>query len=297
MKYTSRGQIKIHDQQLVNQISQNVFSAARGRKSSIWTFLYNIFFFLIGVGAYISRCLLRKNIGERTIGFFTIFLVYPFMWLVFAIYSVLPDLLRQEQIRSLLESYTLFEGTVYNRVYLVFMMLANPDIEGGTLYILLKEFAHHSIGLLPLNLRLLWYLTIVLSVIYIYRIYKRNRRREDFHSFYRGDSFLFESLEGKTLFKIKVNSVLIWLIVEPLFIIFLSYLIQFAMNWDVMALILRISAFCLVLEEYRVYSENRNMILDLRDSKIDAAYLTIIQSGDEFEPTSSSESHGRAIID
>ena len=69
------------------------------------------------------------------------------------------------------------------------------------------------------------------------------------------------------------------------------------MNLDVMAIILRISAFCLFLEEMRVYSENRNMVLDIRDSNIDAAYISSVQNESDSPSTGkNSEQVGRAVI-
>lgn len=298
MKYTKRGQIKVHDQQLVNEISQNVFSAARNRKSFIWSFLYSIVFFLIGVAAFISRSFLRKNIGERTIGFFTILLIYPFMWLVYALYNVWPSFIAREEIRATFETFKPFGVEIYDRILFLFYVLSGSTAEEVGITYFLRELAENNIGLIPFDLQILWGLVLAISLIFVIKIIRRNRNDIGLHSFYRGDSCFFEALEGKRILGFQVSSTFIWMIIEPIFVILLSYLIQFAFGLYEMSLILRISAFCLFFEEIRIYSENRNMVLDIRDSNMDAAYIASIQTEHQSESTHSSDGFvGRAIVD
>ena len=298
MKYTSRGQIKVHDQQLVNEISQNVFMAAKSRKSFIWTFIYNLIFFFVGVGAYISRCFLRKNIGERTTGIFTVLLIYPLLWLVFALYNIVPAYIAKKEFQDFVNDYGLYEGETYNQIYLFFSAMLNPDIEGITMYYFLREADNQVLWALPNNLKALWLLIVGLSLTYAINIYKRNKKNSELHSLYRGDSLLFEHLEGKRFFGVEINSTAIWIILEPIFIFLLSYVIQFGFGWTITAIVFRISAICLCFEECRIYLENRNLILDLRDSNIDANYIADIQSQNELVPKDnhSGNFHGRATI-
>ena len=83
MRYTTKANTgKISDQTLVNQLSQNVFSAATRRMPLIIAFFYYIFKSLIGVAAYSGKILLRNRLGERTFGIITILFVYLLFFFV-----------------------------------------------------------------------------------------------------------------------------------------------------------------------------------------------------------------------
>jgi hypothetical protein len=66
------------------------------------------------------------------------------------------------------------------------------------------------------------------------------------------------------------------MIVEPIFIVFLSILLDYLGFKDV-ATILRVSAICLFIEELRVYQENRRFTLDMIDGQLDAAFAQELQ--------------------
>ncbi len=114
------------------------------------------------------------------------------------------------------------------------------------------------------------------------------------HSYYRGNSIFFGWMEDKVIGGFKINSLAIWMIVEPIFVLFVAYLVEDFLGYSQIGLILKFSAICLFIEEFRVYQENRRFILDMLDGQLDAAFVRDLQVEyqDSLDSTAKREGSG-----
>lgn len=285
MKTTSRKVSRIGDQAIVNDLAGKIFSSSRRRLPFIIASIVYIFKFFLSIGAFIPRCLFRSNLGQRTFGVITLIFIYFF----FAVVQIGTEVFNSfekniqpyyEQFSNEIESSGLSRYDVF--MYGLFLMTAfQEDKETDTLItmsfgFLTREAANNYKGI-SLHLFVLWIIILLLSFIHYLEQFLRKKRKLITHSYYRGKSLLFSFLEGKKVIGWEIKNYHIWMFIEPTFIFFLSLLIDAAFPSSLLGPVFRISAFFLLLEEYRVYLENRTLILDLIDSQMDGQILANVQ--------------------
>lgn len=281
MKTTSSKVSRISDKAIVNDLAGRVFSASRGRRSFIIAFFYYILKFLLSVGAYIPRALMRKKLGERTFGIITILSIYLLLSSVEIFVRAVPVL--KQRANDVLVELNMEEpdkNSLYE--FFQFYLISSSTSEGQEQFsivssLLITSFFKESIleySGLSMNLKFLYGLIIIFSIVHFIEIQIRRRREEVVHSFHRG-----ESIVGIALKKlgIDIKERYSWMYLEPIIIFFLAMGLQFFSDTEALVLVLKVSAICLFLEEYRVFIENRSMVLDVIDSQIDGLHLASIQ--------------------
>ena len=269
MKYRTKSGQSISDEGAISNLYKGVHQAAQ--RNFFASLLVGIFDFLVGIGAYITRCFLRTRIGERTFGFVSIALS---IWLIWVIHF----------------------GTQNNFIGRAKHYLANPHIYGP---IILKEdlaipfllsFEWDSIKKDNIQMfssqnetSVLVILSIALilnSMLHYLEIYRRKRDKEEIiNSQYKGDSLVFRWFEGKEIYGFRITKIEIWMVLEPLLILFLAMMLAILTNssYPSTVAILMASSFCLFVEGYRVYKENRQLRLDVLDGRLEAMYVTQLQ--------------------
>lgn len=271
MRYRTRTGKNVSDQSVVSNFT-NVTTRAIS-SSPIASIFVELFRFLIGVYAYISRSFLRIRIGERTFGVLTVLGIFFFAWAIFYFrniyvqfdihFSEAPDFGQLGHLTKILAALV--------SIYVFFL---NPFISTlqDAFYGVNIEYPSYSPDLVILS-----FIVLILSIGHFIEVYSRRRRKEVVHSLYRGDSFFFEWLVGKKIFGIKITKLGVWLILEPLFVYIVALLIEDYLGLDKIAFLLKISAVCLFIEEYRVLKENRQYVLDMLDGQLDGAFSAEIQ--------------------
>jgi len=289
MRYKINKQTKVSDQQLVSQLSGSIFSASRGRKGFIIAFFYTILAFLTGVASYISRCFLRKKLGERTFGVFTILAVYVLIVSVNFLHTAFPVFMEDVRAAGIITWDDLMA------IGLASTQESNNEV---ALVLILMEYIHLvGVGLLSSEIKYLWYVILVLSAFHFAELYISKRQGDRYHSFYRGDSLLFGFLENKKFFGFTISSLFTWMVLEPLLVWLIAFFVKNIFQMEVLGLLLQISALCLFIEEYRVYSENRQLVLDLIDSEIDSHYIVAVKENIQQRDNDNDLQSGRVIIE
>lgn len=262
MKFKSRTGKVLGDQNVLTDLGKGTKDALRASPSFFGNFLIGIFNYFIGIGAFISRSFLRKKLGERTFGVITLISVYLLVWFMFMCSNIY-------NVASM--KYADFDnvGSQASKVfrtlsYMVFTVI--PD----------REELEKIIPELSLQTYFFIVVIMIIGLGHFKDLYTRKRNKEIIHSYYRGNSLLFYWLEGESFFGISIKLTAVWMIVEPLFVISISFLVDFLGGNDV-ATILQISALCLFIEEFRVYQENRRFTLDMIDGQLDAAFAQELQ--------------------
>ena len=281
MKYSTEAKIgKISDQTLIKQLSQNVFMASRQRRSLIIEFFYYIFRTLLSVASYIGKIFLRRNLGERTYGVFSIILVYLLILFVQGCVAIWPSI--ESEWNSLDQSSFFDDKPALKAIdkIVVLGIIASTDKDTDALasmgiwYFFREAFVQPPWGW---EIRLFWWVIIALSIHQFVNKWIRKKDHNNIHSYFRGESIFFERFIGKKLGRFTINQRFVWMIIDPIFLMIISFPLAFWLESQSLVIILRISAVCLFLEEYSVYSENRKMVLDVLDSQIDAEYIASIQ--------------------
>ena len=231
--------------------------------------LSGIFYFLIGLGAFSVRVVLRRKLGERSFGLLTILLTFISLRLFYAWNFV--------EISSCAELYGSECRTVQDLLYYVtFPVVLIGGIFFPNLFpTILKTQEGFGNAFNPFNLGLGESLAGFYSIVFlifafialsesIYRIYKKIR----WYSYYRGKSSLFDRwLTGKKIGGFVITERIIWMIVEPLTVVFFSGLFHFIGD-TMLSQIFMLGAVCLFIEEYGDYQEERNIILNVIDGEI-----------------------------
>jgi len=288
MKTTSKNVSRISDQTVVTDLAGKVFSGTRRRLPIIIAFFYYIIKFLLSVGAYISRAFLRSKLGERTYGVITVLFVYLFFVSIQLTMDTIPRVIEmiKPELRAF-QSSGVGQSEIYDLLTL-FVVFSSSDPQAqqdlsaiGTfsfIYVFKESILNYQ-GF-SLGLKIAWWLILVLSFMHFIELFRRRRTGEVVHSFHRGKSVFFSFLVGKKLFNFEIKELHIWMFLEPLLIYLLAITLNQVFGFEALSIALKISAICLFFEEYRVYLENRAMVLDIIDSQIDGRTLAQIQ--DEY---------------
>jgi hypothetical protein len=309
MKTTSRNVSKVSDRTVVNDLAGKVFSGSHRRLPIIIAFLYYILKFFLSVGAFTPRAILRSKIGERTIGVITVLMVYAFFFTVHIGYHSFIQakefLIKEVRVNKLSE---LSKEQLYDLFVIVVTASSTDEFHRDG-----KALAPLALGLglkksilafqgLSWPLKVCWWLVLLMSLLHFIEIIYRRRQGEVLHSYHRGKSVFFSWMIGKKIPGGKVNELMVWMIVEPLFVLSIAFLLNRFLQFEVLGLVLIISAICLFMEEYRAYLDNRSMLLDIVDSQIDARVISEIQGDyseriDRDNPISNNENINTVMTD
>lgn len=283
MKYRTRTGKPTGDQELIGDLSKSFGSSLKRTDPFILGFIVTFFSQLISIGAYPIRCILRAKLGERTFGIFSIFLSLFAIWLMI-LYGDLYTITLEEELyvkfgqpNSLIDYVLMSFVNIFYALIVMFVLpitLLSTD-SSSELFEILPN--------IPLSIYAFMILFLICSIAHLTDIYRRNKREEWIHTLYRGDSLLFSWLEGKKIANIKVTTIGIWLIIEPIFVIVIALILINLDTYKSLASVLIISSLCLMLEEYSVYVENRRMQLDAIDNRLDSQYMVSIQKKLEQE--------------
>lgn len=273
MRYTTKGKTdKVGDQNVINQLSQDVSSAAR-RMPLLIAFLYYIFKSLIGIAAYVGKILLRKRLGERTFGLITMLFVLLLIYAVRAGVLYWPKLIDAWQTQF---ADMLLVDKIFGSIYIFIVSPSGETISFLAFWNFIEEtIVKEGIGV---EGQIFWWLIVVMSLLQFVGLYFRSKRNEIIHSYFRGDSVFWGWLIGKKIGRITINEGTIWRFIDPLFLWLLSYVFAFGGYLEVIPPLLKISAVCLALEEYLTYSENRKIWLDVIDGRLDSAYINTLHA-------------------
>ena len=268
MKYrTKSGQLN-SDQAAIGNLSKGLYHAAQ--RNVIVLALLSLFDFLIGIGAYATKCFLRRKFGERTIGILTILLTIVLIWgfhRTSAIYL--------EEITSFIEkgnTITFIPRLLFGLVGLLFYFLitlgGGPEKLDADVIMTIAE-GENIIGI--------WITVIIaVSVYHLFEVFQRRfQGKEMVNSLYQGDSFIFGWFKGRKVLGFEITNVTIWMIFEPLFVLFIATI--FWKSYEAIAATLAISSLCLFIEGYRIYKENRQLHLEIMDGRLEADYIAKLQ--------------------
>lgn len=283
MKTTSSKVSRISDKAIVNDLAGRVFSASRRKLPIIIAFFYYILKFLLSVAAYVPRCILRKKLGERTFGVITIASVYLFLSFVQIMSEVLPKVIQSIKNGFRIYNFNLNDGASWYDTISQYLFITASS-QGEEVAKMIQTIALTSIFRdsilkyqgLSTGLQFLWWITLAFSLMHFIELFLRRIRNETIHSFHRGRPAL-SLLSGKKMIWIEINDKYLWMIVEPLIVFLFAITVDFFFGLELLASVLKISALCLFFEEYRVYMENKSMVLDLIDSQIDGMKLAHVQ--------------------
>jgi hypothetical protein len=302
MKTTSSKVSHVSDKAVVNDLATKVFSGQRRRLPFIIGFLYYIFKYLISVGAYVSRSFLRYRLGERTFGIITVLSVYLFF---------LSVQLTQDSIESFQQFYAeqntelQLDKMTFQEKYDILLVLIGMS-SSEKMQVDMGPIATIGLGLLfrdavlgfndlSFELKVSWWIILGLSILHFLETIIRRLRGDVGHSYFRGKSAFFGFLTDGKIFGFEISPIYIWMVLEPALIYFLAFLFESLFDFTLLSAVLKISAICLFFEEYRVYLENRSMLLDIIDSQIDAEKLSQAQT-DLFSKLPGDESKGSGEV-
>ncbi|MCO6490867.1 MAG: hypothetical protein J5I98_20785 [Phaeodactylibacter sp.] len=283
MKTTSSKISRINDKAIINDLAGKVFSANRRKLPIIIAFFYYIIKFLLAVGAYIPRSILRKKLGERTFGLITVLSVYLFFSFVQIVVDAIPVAIERvnEGLRAL-NIDQIDRESAYDIVEAYLLLTSTSQGEDGvsmiktiTLTSIFRDAVKGYQGL-STGLWYLWWIIIAFSLMHFIELMLRKRREEVIHSFHRGRS-AFNILSGKKILGLEIKERYLWMYVEPVTVYLIALSLGFIPGIGILSLVLKISAACLFLEEYRVFLENKSMVLDVIDSQIDGMKLAQVQ--------------------
>lgn len=275
MKYRSRTGKNLSDSSLLKDISNSPKGIFNNDSSSIRNYFSFLFQYFIGAMALISRSFLRRNLGERTVGFLSLFSITFFVSAVIlfpsaydATYSALFGTQDKDTLNKII---TFFLTFIYPLVVLIIGNFVYSSSFNA------QDFIKQITLDYSTELMLFISAALIIIVVHLIDILLRRRRKIVIHSFYRGDSLLFGWMEDKLFFGQRITKIGIWMLIEPLFVLCIAMIINDLLDIKDVVHILYFSSICLFIEEFRVYQENRRFELDLLDGQLDAAFAAELQ--------------------
>lgn len=291
MRYRTRTGKELGDRSIVADVTKG-FSSAANTKAPIFTQVITGFSaYTIGCLAFITRNFLRIKLGERTFGLFNILLAAVLVYVVYLFIQIYGQILvgyHDENLRyNLGTNLFVFLKTIFFLPLSLWLMDECGDVYGydGDLVFSLNF-------LLPDELKYFIALIVLIGAAQLVDVYIRRANKEVIHSFYRGDSVFWGWLRGKKIGRLVINDTKIWMVIEPFFVLVLAYLMYDFLEYTEFAFVLMVSAICLFMEEYKVYTETRRFTLDMLDGRLDAAYMSSVQ--EEYQASLEGEKESSA---
>lgn len=274
MKYRTRSAKIQSDSSILSDIGKGTIKTSNRVFPLLSPFVY-LYDYIISTLAFISRSFLRIKLGSRTFGLFTFIFLLLFTWVALyykEIYvAIIEDYLPKDNhgeanfiINLGLYVFALFGAFV--GMFAGIIGIIDPNTPEATF---IPSFNLPVIVLISITF--LWFL------FHLRDVRKRKKTGEIIHSQYRGDSLLFDWIEGRKIFGVVMTPEKIWLIVEPIAVLSLSTLFWLFTSWDDLAYLLMLSGVCLFLEEYKIYKENKELEYNLVDQLLDGRYYAYLQ--------------------
>ncbi|MEL7223259.1 MAG: hypothetical protein AAGJ93_18175, partial [Bacteroidota bacterium] len=197
MKYRTRTGKVLSDQSLLSDLGQTGKGLLQSTPSSISNFFSALLQYFIGALAFLSRGVLRSNLGERTFGVLTLISIIFFVGLTLVFpsaYKVTYSWMWGDggNMNGYLdEIYTFFLTFLYP----FFIVLIGSLDKELTLAEYFKELSF--VPSIPLLCFIAF--TLIITLGHLAEVHNRRSQKVVVHSFYRGDSLLFKWLEGKSI--------------------------------------------------------------------------------------------------
>lgn len=240
-----------------------------------------IFYFLIGTGSFIVRVFLRKKLGERSFGVFSIFFAYLFIRL-FYLYKYLNIAQCSEvlKLNVLLDVALSCDHLLTKITYIILfplVLILSPFIPGlrFPLKTSTSELSFSVFNLESPNSFIGAFSTLflILAIFRFLNVIYRSFRKIKWYSYHRGKSNVFFWLVGMRFGKFKLKDFHVWMIIEPMFLILIAILFKISGD-NLMHQLLIICSVCLVIEEYLSYKNERAIFLDMIDQELYGQYFT-----------------------
>lgn len=116
------------------------------------------------------------------------------------------------------------------------------------------------------ELKVSWWIILGLLILYFLEIIIRRLRGDVGYFYFRGKFVFFGFLMDGKIFGFEISFIYIWMVLEFVLIYFLVFFFESLFDFILFFVVFKIFVICLFFEEYRVYLENRFMLLDIIDS-------------------------------
>lgn len=291
------------DSDVLKGINRRAYNAATREYPFFIGSLVSLFGYIVKAGAFSLRVLLRKKIGKRSFGIWSIFLSY--LWVRYF-------MIREPALNHLSKDFEIFGIVdVQNDTFDVYFSLDSWDEFLRPFYILISYF-----GQMISNFFELWdiafvtsppthtstlvflysYIVVILGLIQFAKNSKKTINWEKTNSFARGESVFFNWLNGAEIKGRKVSETIILMVIEPVFILILGYMFCAFPKGESFGLFLQISAFALFIEEYREYLFRQEDVQDMIDSEYEGERLELALNRFNGQELSSIHTNGDRYI-
>lgn len=235
--------------------------------------------------AFSIRIFLRRDIGERTFGIWSIILAYFWVQYFMLDSAVLKHLDGDFKIFGIID----FSQDVPGLGEYGFSLKSWDDML-RPLYVFFNYFWQVFVNLLKLtNLFgtdsadngswiVQWYSWIVmlLGVAHLVKGIRRKNAWVKADSFRRGDSIFFGLLEGKKVLNVTITRTLLLTVAEPLIVLSLGLIVYGLSDpHSSFGAFMMISAIALSAEEYQEYLYHQSKTLDMMDSEFESRRLEV----------------------
>jgi len=260
------------DKGVMGRFNRSAYSAMTKEYPFLIGGIIRFFQFAIRSGAFTLRVLLRKNIGKRTFGVWSI--VFGYLWIVyFLTESPALRILRKSDLRfGAIPSFSettyiidLSDTILYPLLSFIYYIL---QITSNVIQAIFLAFSLDFSSTASPSLITYCLLFLVFGFIHLYKVNKKNILWEKADSLARGESVFFKWLEGKVINGNEIKSSFIRIIAEPLFIFLCGVTVSLTYGGENgFGLFLKLSAFALMVEEYQEYILKQEQVLDMIDSE------------------------------
>lgn len=213
---------------------------------------------LIAAAALGLRVFFRQKLGERSFDLSLIFLSYTWVRAFLFQWTWFDPGIDPQGAYAFFETFLSYIGQFLQQIITIFIEASTFTVGEGSQFIYGYSFFILIFGLIH------WGSSI-----------KRNLAYEKWYSYSRGTSVFLGWLEGKTILdgQGEVTKPLIWIVLEPLFIIIVGLVFVFVLEEGAFGLCLIFSALALSVEEYREYKIFRGKLLDHLDAEFEGEEL------------------------
>jgi len=247
-----------------SQINDGTGSGQSGASARRYPFLIGSLIwvaeFIISAAAFSVKVFLRQKLGERTFNVWLVF--FSYLWVrYFLIEDMHFEVLNKETVK-------IFGSEIDDNLYLLYFAI----------YLILQFFSN----LLGLASVVFWvsaeeadslfvwvysYIVVILGIAHLLSAFSRNLNHEKWFSYSRGKSVFFGWLEGRKIEGSAVSDTTIWMILDPLLVLFFGAGVYWLLEDENFGLFLMLSAFALFLEERLAFLERKAEVQDVIDGE------------------------------